>query len=72
MFEEFIGKRVKIVIRDGDAVKALRGKFIGVEADKFIKLELDRSGIQAFNIDNVEKIRLDEESNGKSYRDRNY
>jgi len=69
MFEEFLNKRVKMVIKDGDAIKALHGVFLGIDGGQFAKIELARSGVQAINLSNIEKMKLDEDQDEEEARD---
>jgi len=60
MFDEYMGKMVKVVMRDGRNIKSLRGKFLD-EDENFIKIELERTGKPlTMNKEKIDKVRLDE------------
>lgn len=59
MFEEYIEKRVKVVFKDGEQIKALRGVFLGIEGEgefMFVNLGLDGGKMKSIKVNLVETI----------------
>jgi len=67
MFEEFVNKNVKVVMKDGDQIKVLRGNFAGIETlgtVSFLNIMLgDR--LQAVRLENIEKVSEVDENDGR-------
>ena len=63
MYEELKGKRVKVVYRDGDIAKALRGIFEDYDESMF-KIKIGDK-INYFDRKDVIRIRLEAEEDGR-------
>lgn len=59
MYEDLKGKKVKIVIKEGEEIKTLRGIFLNSE-DTTLKIEIGKK-INYFEKQYIIRIRLDEE-----------
>lgn len=57
MFEDLVGKKVKLVFRDGDNTKAVPGILVNTE-DGFLRIDSENGNVIVIGIDSIVSVKV--------------